>query len=146
MLMNTPRKVRKTASSKTDDLLAKATPRKAAGKPKKVCPPAGGPVAGATEARAPNTAPARRQKAPPIAAPAPSVAASGTKQSRLIAALQDRQGATVKDLVALTGWQPHTVRGTISSVLRKKLGYRIVASAAPDGRERRYRILEATGQ
>lgn len=144
--MNAPRKVRKTASSKTDDTVAKATPRKAAGKPNKAPAPAGRPVTGATDRRPPNAAPARRQKALPIAEPAPSVDASGTKQSRLIAALQDRQGVTVKDLVALTGWQPHTVRGTISGVLRKKLGYKIVASAAPDGRERRYRILEATAQ
>jgi len=144
--MNAPRKARKTAPSRTDDTTAKAAPTKAAGKPKKVPTQAGKPIAGATDAGARTTARARRQMAPPIAASAPLIATSDTKQSRLIAALQDRQGATVKDLVALTGWQPHTVRGTISGVLRKKLGYRIVASAAPDGRERRYRIIEATGQ
>ena len=144
--MNTPRKARKTAPSRTDDTTANAAPKKAAGKPKTVPTQAGRPVAGATDAGPPTIARARRQKATPSAAPAPSGASSHTKQSRLIEALQDREGATVKDLVALTGWQPHTVRGTISGVLRKKLGYRIVASAAPDGRERRYRILEATGQ
>jgi hypothetical protein len=144
--MNAPRKARKTASSRTDDTVAKAAPRKAAGRPKKSSTPAGRPIAGATDSRPPQATSARRQKAPPIATPTPSIATSDTKQSRLIAALQDRQGVTVTDLVALTGWQPHTVRGTISGVLRKKLGYRIVASAAPDGRERRYRIVEATGQ
>ena len=144
--MNTPRKARKTASSQTNDKIAKASPPKAAHKPKKSSTPAGGPVTAATDVRPPKSASGRRPKALPIAAPAPSVAASDTKQSRLIAALQDRDGATVKDLAALTGWQPHTVRGTISGVLRKKLGYKIVASATPDARERRYRILEATAQ
>ena len=144
--MTAPRKARKTASSRTEDTTAKAAPKKAAGKPKKVPTQAGRPVAGATDARPPTIARARRQKATPSAVPAPSGASSHTKQSRLIAALQDREGATVKDLAALTGWQPHTVRGTISGVLRKKLGYSVVASTTPDGRERRYRILEATGQ
>ena len=144
--MTAPRKERKTTPSRTEDTTAKVAPKKAAGKPKKVPTQADRPVAGATDARPPTITSARRQKATPSAAPVPSVASSDTKQSRLIAALKDRQGVTVKDLVALTGWQPHTVRGTISGVLRKKLGYRIVASAAPDGRERRYRILEAAGQ
>ena len=143
--MNAPRKARKTASSGTDDTTAKAATKKAAGRPKTASAPAGKPVE-ATNTRPPTTTRARCQKTPPLAAPAPSVATSDTKQSRLIAALQGREGATVKDLAALTGWQPHTVRGTISGVLRKKLGYRIVASATPDGRERRYRILEAAGQ
>ena len=144
--MNAPRKARKAASPKTDDTVAKATPGKAAGKLKRASAPAGTPVNRATDARTPKGASGRRPKATAIAASAPSVSASDTKQSRLIAALKDRQGVTVKDLVALTGWQPHTVRGTISGVLRKKLGFRIVASAAPDSRERRYRILEATSQ
>ena len=142
--MNAPRKARKTDSSRTDDTTAKAAPKKAAGRPKKAPAQTSRPLAGATDACPPTIARARRQKAPPIAAPAPLATTSDTKQSRLIAALQDRQGVTVKDLVALTGWQPHTVRGTISGVLRKKLGYKIIASATPDARERRYRILEAT--
>ena len=145
--MNALRKARKTASSRTDNAAGKASPGKAAGKKKKAPAQAGRPVAGApSDARPPTTTRARRHKATPSAAPASSGASSHTKQSRLIAALQDRQGATVKDLAALTGWQPHTVRGTISGVLRKKLGYKIVASATPDARERRYRILEATVQ
>ena len=143
--MNTPRKARKTAPSRTDDATAKAATKKAAGRPKTASAPAGKPVE-ATNTRPPTTTRARRQTATPSAAPAPALASSVTKQSRLIAALQGLEGATVKDLAALTGWQPHTVRGTISGVLRKKLGYRIVASATPDGRERRYRILKAIGQ
>jgi len=144
--MNASRRARKTASSRTDDTTAKAAPKKAAGKPKKVPTQAGRPFAGTTDAGSRTTTRAHRQKAYPTAAPAPAVAATDTKQSRLIAALQGRDGVTVKDLAALTGWQPHTVRGTISGVLRKKLGYRIVAGAGPDGGQRRYRIVQATGQ
>jgi len=144
--MNAPRKARKTTASRTDHTTVMATPGKAAGKPKKASVQAGTPVADTTDVGSPTATRARRKGATPPAAPAPSVASSDTKQSRLIAALQDREGATVKDLASLTGWQPHTVRGTISGVLRKKLGFRIVASATPDGGERRYRILQAAGQ
>jgi len=45
----------------------------------------------------------------------------GSKQSQLIAMLRSPSGGTIDQLVALTGWQPHTVRGTISGALRKRL-------------------------
>ena len=75
-----------------------------------------------------------------------AVRAGSSKRDRLIDLLAASPGGTIAQMMKLTGWQAHTVRGTISGVLRKKLGYRIVASATPDGTERRYRILEATGQ
>jgi len=38
----------------------------------------------------------------------------------LIAICDPRRG-TIEQLTELTGWQPHTVRGTISGALRKRL-------------------------
>ena len=38
-----------------------------------------------------------------------------------------------------TGWQPHTVRGTISSVLRKRLQLNVIL----DPGTRVYRVVEA---
>lgn len=48
--------------------------------------------------------------------------ASLSKKDQLIALLQSPSGCTIDEMVALTGWQAHTVRGVISGVLRKKMG------------------------
>lgn len=45
-------------------------------------------------------------------------------------------------MTSLTGWQPHTVRGTISGSLRKRLGLNIQSSAEEGVRV--YRIVEAS--
>ena len=44
-------------------------------------------------------------------------------------------------MTAATGWQPHTVRGTISGVLRKHLGLNVICTA--EAGHRTYRIVEA---
>ncbi len=64
---------------------------------------------------------------------------AGTKQAMLIALLQAPEGATMEVMIAATGWQAHTVHGTISGALGKKLG-RVVSSAKEAGRGRVYRI------
>ncbi|QTD47278.1 DUF3489 domain-containing protein [Ottowia testudinis] len=58
--------------------------------------------------------------AAPTAA-APSTASRDTTQARLITALKHQSGATIEQLMHLSGWQAHSVRGFISGVLRKKL-------------------------
>lgn len=63
----------------------------------------------------------------------------GTKLARLVVALRRPQGATSLQLTLTTGWQPHTVRGAISGVLRKKLGLKVVLAHNDTG-ERVYRI------
>ncbi|UXU75659.1 MULTISPECIES: DUF3489 domain-containing protein [unclassified Paracoccus (in: a-proteobacteria)] len=52
---------------------------------------------------------------------------AGTKQAQIIAMLQRPEGATVSEMVDATGWLAHTVRGSISGALRKKLGLPITA-------------------
>ena len=47
------------------------------------------------------------------AAPAPRKARDDTKQAQLIAMLRRKEGATIAQIVAATGWQPHTVRGAL---------------------------------
>jgi len=82
----------------------------------------------------------------PIAAPLPApVEPIGTsKQARLISMLNASSGATLEQMMKLTGWQAHTVRGAISGVLRKRLGLNVVCDAA--GSEvRRYRIVTSVG-
>lgn len=65
---------------------------------------------------------------------------SGTKLAALVMALHRPQGATCLQLMLATGWQPHTVRGAISGMLRKKLGLNVVLAQNESG-ERVYRVI-----
>ena len=93
------------------------------------------PRAQSTKTRNPkNRSPQRRtQPAPP-----PS------KQTQLIVLLASATGATLAQMMALTGWQPHTVRGMLSGSLRQRLGLD-VQSRIEDG-TRVYRIAPGAGQ
>ena len=66
-----------------------------------------------------------------------------TKQARVIAMLQSPSGATVAAIMQQTGWQPHSVRGFLAGVIRKKLKLTL-HSTKVDG-QRVYRI-EGDGQ
>ena len=90
--------------------------------------------------RKPKAAAGTRRKAVPMTPPsAPAPAAS--KQARLIALLRSSKGGTIDRMTELTGWQAHTVRGTISGVLRKRLCLNVICSGEPGSRV--YRIVEA---
>lgn len=54
--------------------------------------------------------------------------------------LHRSQGATLVELMALTGWQRHSVRGVLAGAVRKRLGAPIRAEVV-DG-ERRYSFPE----
>ena len=75
------------------------------------------------------------------AAHKPPTPRAGTKQALLISLLQAPEGATMDAMIAATNWKPHTLRGTMSGALGKKLGF-IVTSAKEGGRGRVYRISE----
>lgn len=45
------------------------------------------------------------------------------KGARIVALLVRPSGATLAEIIAATGWQPHTVRGFISAQIRKRMGY-----------------------
>ena len=64
----------------------------------------------------------------------------GTKLAALVMVLRSPQGATSLQLMLATAWQPHTVRGAISGLLRKKLGLNVVL-AHNDSGERIYRVV-----
>ena len=61
-----------------------------------------------------------------------------TKQARVIAMLQAPSGATAAAIMQQTGWQPHSVRGFLAGVIRKKLKLTL-HSTKVDG-QRVYRI------
>lgn len=66
------------------------------------------------------------------------------KSERVITLLTAPSGATLADLIAATGWQPHSVRGFISAQLVKRLGFRI-KSVKQNG-QRVYRIIVKSAQ
>jgi len=66
----------------------------------------------------------------------------GTKQDLLVNLLKQPQGTTMDEMVKVTMWQKHTVRGTLSHAIKKRLGY-LVESAKNADNVRIYRIIEA---
>ncbi|MCU1274538.1 MAG: hypothetical protein JWO48_1969 [Bryobacterales bacterium] len=63
----------------------------------------------------------------------------GSKQAEVIDLLRRSQGATLAEIMELTGWQAHTVRGFVSGTLIKKLGLE-VESFRSNEKERTYRV------
>jgi hypothetical protein len=62
-----------------------------------------------------------------------------TKLAAIIDAMRHPGGATIAQMMAGTGWQAHSVRGAISGMIRKRLGYAVVTEKGADG-QRTYRI------
>ena len=78
----------------------------------------------------------RRHTAP---AAAKEISREGSKKAEVIALMRRSQGATLAEIMELTGWQAHTVRGFVSGTLIKKLSLN-VDSFRSDERERTYRV------
>jgi hypothetical protein len=73
----------------------------------------------------------RRHRAYPGGAPVqPALAArsrEGTEEARPVAMLRRLEGATVAQVIEVTGWQPHTVRGAIGGALKKKRALEVIS-------------------
>ena len=75
----------------------------------------------------------RRQR--PAAHPA---ARRTSKKAHIIAMLRAPDGVTIKAMARAAKWQPHSVRGFLAGVVRKKLGLTLVSADGENGRV--YRI------
>jgi len=62
----------------------------------------------------------------------------GSKTAKILDLLKRPGGATLKDLRKTTSWQPHSIRGFLS-LLGKKKGLVVQSTKAPDG-ERTYLV------
>jgi hypothetical protein len=69
-----------------------------------------------------------------------SVARPDTKHARIIAMLRAPAGTTIAAIMTATEWQPHSVRGFLAGVVRKKLGLNLVSEQTDKGRV--YRIKD----
>lgn len=92
---------------------------------------------GATDAPDGDTTPEGAEDT--ASAPKARKSREGTKQAQIVAMLRSPEGATIAEIVAATGWQPHTVRGALAGALRKKLGLEVTSEKIED-RGRVYRI------
>jgi hypothetical protein len=96
------------------------------------------------------TRPITRKSAKPLSprrsAPASSKSPtrSATKHDRIIAMLRTSAGATMASLVTATEWQPHSVRGFLAGVVRKKLGLNLVSEQTDKGRVYRIKAGKAS--
>jgi hypothetical protein len=84
----------------------------------------------------------QRRKRSKAAAPSPKTRtrpgpAPLTKLAQLEAALSTKTDATIPDLMAITDWQAHSVRGALAGALKKR-GLAIISERING--ERRYRV------
>ena len=83
------------------------------------------------------TEPAAQQR--PGAASQPT-AGSESKKAYIIAMLRAPGGTTIEAIARAAKWQPHSVRGFLAGVVRKKLGLNLKSVAGDSGRV--YRIID----
>jgi hypothetical protein len=73
---------------------------------------------------------------------APPTARRESKKAHIVTMLRAPGGATIESMARAAGWQPHSVRGFLAGVVRKKLGLTLVSAAGENGRI--YRISDRT--
>ena len=66
-------------------------------------------------------------------------ARQGSKTEKVLDLLKRPGGATRKELMKATGWQPHSVRGFLSGTVGKKMGLAVTSTKGEDG-ERSYSV------
>lgn len=63
-----------------------------------------------------------------------------TKQSAVLALLRRPQGASIDEIIKVTDWQPHSVRGFFAGAVKRRLGLEVVSDKNAKTGERRYHV------
>ncbi len=66
-------------------------------------------------------------------------ARDGSKTAKILDLLKRPGGVTAKELMKVTGWLPHSVRGFLSGTVVKKLGLTVTSTKGDNG-ERTYSV------
>jgi hypothetical protein len=85
------------------------------------------------------TTPPKKAHKSPKSAKKGDGARDGSKTAKVLDLLKRPGGATAKELMKATGWQPHSVRGFLSGTVGKKLGLGVTSTKGKDG-ERTYSV------
>jgi len=86
---------------------------------------------------------AKRSRKPGKSAGKPKSAAGvreGSKTAKILGLLRQPKGVTLKELMKVTDWMAHSVRGFLSGSVGKKMGLTVESSKREDG-DRLYKIL-----
>jgi hypothetical protein len=89
--------------------------------------------------RAKSAPKAKALKNAPKGAKKEGSARDGSKTAKVLDLLKRYEGASMKELLKATGWQPHSVRGFLSGAVRKKMELTVTSTKAEDG-ERTYSV------
>jgi len=87
--------------------------------------------------KAPAKPKARNTKRPKVDA---SATRDGSKRSEVVELMSRKSGAALDEIMRLTGWQAHTVRGFVSGTLVKKMGLNVESLRSKE-KGRFYRIV-----
>src|ERR1035437_4610126 len=98
----------------------------------------GSPATGRST-RARNKSSANQTGDPTTMPTAEVVARPDSKTAKVLAMLRRTEGATLQQIMSVTGWQAHSVRGFVSGTLGKKLHLTVVSVKGEDG-QRRYSV------
>jgi Protein of unknown function (DUF3489) len=82
---------------------------------------------------------AKSAKKAPKTAKKAAGARDGSKTATILDLLKRKDGATLKELMKVSGWQAHSVRGFLSGTVGKKLGLAVTSTKGEDG-ERNYSV------
>jgi len=91
------------------------------------------PARARNKARADQTGDATRTPVPQV------VVRPDSKTGKVLAMLRRTEGATLQEIMSVTDWQAHSVRGFVSGTLGKKLRLTVVSAKGEDG-QRRYSV------
>jgi hypothetical protein len=73
------------------------------------------------------------------ASPVKKAPKSDSKTNQVLELLKRANGASTEELLSVTGWQAHSLRGFLAGTIRKKMGLALASAKGEDG-VRRYTI------